>query len=438
MKIMKQFLKRYQAEFDQYEKQAQACAQQIQRGLERMGVRGIVTYRAKRPDRLWQKLSRRSASRQYESLAEIYDDIIDLAGVRIALYFPGDAGEVDAFLRAQFAVAQTRDYPRQANPPPYPKRFSGYSARHYYLQIPSWPTSSTPDTTVDRWVEVQVASVLMHAWAEVEHDLAYKPKTGKLSADEYAILDELNGLIQAGEIALERLQKAVHRRVIGTKDVFNNHYDLSAFVYEQVQGRGVDERDPVMGRTDVLFAFLRSLGRHAPGQLQPYVNAVDCQEPSRTVAEQIVDAILAEDETLYQAYNDARLAVSKKDPFGSADEAVSYFAEERALGYFMHRWIALEAVFRKTASDTASGAAAGKLLQQETLSSDLLEPETAAEISRIRRLRDQVIYGMEFPSEQELMAAGNFLERVLVVLAAKKPELQRSLESALQQPKSRL
>jgi ppGpp synthetase/RelA/SpoT-type nucleotidyltranferase len=27
-------------------------------------------------------------------------------------------------------------------------------------------------------IEIQVASVLMHAWAEVEHDLLYKPLIG--------------------------------------------------------------------------------------------------------------------------------------------------------------------------------------------------------------------------------------------------------------------
>ena len=34
----------------------------------------------------------------------------------------------------------------------------------------------------------------MHAWAEVEHDLVYKPQEGVLSTEELSILDELNGL----------------------------------------------------------------------------------------------------------------------------------------------------------------------------------------------------------------------------------------------------
>jgi len=48
----------------------------------------------------------------------------------------------------------------------------------------------------------------MLAWAEVEHDLVYKPTQGELSEDEYAILDELNTMVLAGEVMLERLQSA--------------------------------------------------------------------------------------------------------------------------------------------------------------------------------------------------------------------------------------
>jgi hypothetical protein len=53
----------------------------------------------------------------------------------------------------------------------------------------------------------------MHAWAEVNHDLVYKPARGELSDEEYSALDQLNGLVLVGEIGLERLQKAGEARV---------------------------------------------------------------------------------------------------------------------------------------------------------------------------------------------------------------------------------
>ena len=66
----------------------------------------------------------------------------------------------------------------------------------------------------------KVASVLMHAWSEVEHDLVYKPMQGTLSEEELAILDELNGLVLTGEIALERLQAAGNERIQNSKATF--------------------------------------------------------------------------------------------------------------------------------------------------------------------------------------------------------------------------
>jgi len=83
-------------------------------------------------------------------------------------------------------------------------------------------------------IEIQIASVLIHAWAEVEHDLAYKPQNGELSDEEYAILDELNGLVLTGEIALERLQKAGSQRLKLKQGKFRNHYELAGYIHEKI------------------------------------------------------------------------------------------------------------------------------------------------------------------------------------------------------------
>lgn len=432
MNLIKDFLKQYQRETGDYEKLAQLCAQQCESGLERMGVRSIVTYRAKRPDRLWQKIRKRAPAKNYASMKDIYADIIDLAGVRIALYFPGDREEVDAFIRSHFVVEETRNFPKESNRSPYPKRFSGYSARHYRIRLKEENLAAKQKEYAFRSVEIQVASVLMHAWAEVEHDLVYKPKTGELSPDEYAILDELNGLIHTGEIALERLQKAVHRRVIGDLKEFSNHYELSAFLYDQVQGKSIDQSDPYMGRADVLYAFLKLIGRGAPWHVETYLPYLDFKDTARSVVEQLVDQILVEDDSLYESYNKARISVSKKDPYGSHDETVSYFSEERALGYFMHRWIAVEVVARKAVGDAMARQEKNMVLPPQAMGEQFFDRETVAKLRDIRRLRNQIIHGMQFPSEKELMEAGGFLQSLLDTVAEKRPELRSTIESALQ------
>lgn len=82
-------------------------------------------------------------------------------------------------------------------------------------------------------IEIQVASVLMHAWAEVEHDLLYKPLGGEPLLGEHAILDEINGIVMAGEIALERLQNAMKLRFSLEQQRFTNHFELAACIYDK-------------------------------------------------------------------------------------------------------------------------------------------------------------------------------------------------------------
>jgi ppGpp synthetase/RelA/SpoT-type nucleotidyltranferase len=229
-------LDRYFREFDFYQEAARLCAQRCETELDQNGVRAIVSYRAKRQDRLRGKVEHRNKSKYYQTVDDIYDDIVDLAGVRIALYFPDDFEEVQKIINSTFVVGDTRTYPKGAKSRQYGDyitRFSGYNARHYHVHLSASDLAENEQRYAHARVEIQVASLLVHAWSEVEHDLVYKPLSGRLSEDEYAILDELNGLVLAGEIALGRLQRATRLRLGREGARFNNHYELAAYVYER-------------------------------------------------------------------------------------------------------------------------------------------------------------------------------------------------------------
>src|SRR5262245_48380948 len=94
MGVIEDFLGRYAKEFDFYEQSARLASQTIESALQSAGIRSIVTYRAKSPDRLETKVRRRAPEKQYRTVNDIYSDIVDLAGVRIALYFPGQREQV--------------------------------------------------------------------------------------------------------------------------------------------------------------------------------------------------------------------------------------------------------------------------------------------------------------------------------------------------------
>lgn len=179
MDLIREFIEDYKNKISHFEHLAQACAYQCERALKRRGLRALVTSRAKRLDSLDSKVESRASEKNYQSIDEIYEDIIDLAGVRIALFFPGDREEVDQFIHTHFNVDNIKDFPEAlSHPGAYQKRFLGYVGRHYRLFLKP-ETLSPQDRHLSKDViEVQVGSVLMHAWAEVEHDLVYKSTGG--------------------------------------------------------------------------------------------------------------------------------------------------------------------------------------------------------------------------------------------------------------------
>lgn len=425
MSVIEQFLNDYRNKVNMYEKLAQLCAYQCESGLKRIGLRALVTFRAKRLDSLMEKVTARAGQKQYKTIEDIYEDIVDLAGVRIALYFPGDRDEVDTFIRSNFNVELTKDFPRETDfVQPYPKRFAGYSARHYRLRLKESTLSDEDKHFANHVIELQLGSVLMHAWAEVEHDLVYKPRPGLLSHDEYAILDELNGLMHAGEIALERLQRAVKRRINTELQPFSNHYELSSYLYDYLKLTAKEDIEPFIGRTDVLFCFLQLIGCDSIPKLEPYLRRCSPNSKQRPIAEQIIDQILMENDDFYKAYNEARLIVGKTDPFGAPHEALSYFTDKRGLGLFMRQWIAVENMIGHILGNALlNGDSNLEPLQQ--VRDRIVDKETLERLNQIRQLRNQILYGDEWPSEEELMEAGKFLESVMDDLVKENLEMER-------------
>src|SRR5579859_5789775 len=193
MDVIDEFLRSYAREIDFYQEAARLCGQACEQQLRAAGKRAIVTYRAKNPQRLGEKLRKRNQDTPYTDAQSITDDIIYLAGVRVALYFPTDQKEVDRIISNLFApVRPPKKFPD--GPPKsaknYTKQFSGYHATHYLVRLKPDALGQDQQRYTTARIEIQVASVLMHAWAEVEHDLSYKPLSGNLSTDEHAILDE--------------------------------------------------------------------------------------------------------------------------------------------------------------------------------------------------------------------------------------------------------
>ena len=374
----------------------------------------MVTSRAKAAARLEAKVRQRAISKNYSSVEDIYTDIVDLSGARVALYFPAERAQVDGMIKSLFVLTEPpKEFPA-ASSPTYSKRFSGYWATHYRVQLREASLSDPQKRYAEARVEIQVASVLMHAWAEVEHDLVYKPLQGRLSEAEYAILDELNGLVMAGEVALERLQKAGEARVAAGGRAFSNHYDLAAHLLSATGPllKGPDA-DTALGRVDLLFDLLRRLGLDTPDLLRPYLITLHGDTERRPFAEQIIDQLLAEDEARYKVYEEVRASRPAPGDYGPTFREAMEPDLHEAMGFFLARWIAFERVVREKVARRAGESLSTSVPMFRVLDAfGVLDKETRREVEFLRRIRNNVVHGVEIPDATGLRQAGEQLQSI--------------------------
>jgi hypothetical protein len=279
--------------------------------------------------------------------------------------------------------------------------------------------SETQKRYNDARVEIQVASVLMHAWSEVEHDLVYKPVEGALSDSEYAILDKLNGLVIAGEIALERLQKALEVRVTEKDRELGSHFDLATYLFEVARPILRDAPDDAaLGRIDLLFELSKRLGLNTPAKLSPFVKNLHADTVRWPIAEQIIDQILGADPKRYSLYRELRSA-SDIDLVEAESQAQPPDVRH-AMAVFINSWIQFEKALRRLS---------GPARQSTRPLVDLLRSVHVGDgvkfdIDRIRRIRNALVHGIEIPDPDTLVSAAQRLDEITNGLSKRRPSLE--------------
>ena len=309
-----------------------------------------------------------------------------MAGVRVSLYFPGDRDKANSLIADLFTILETKQFPEQSRPPSYNKRFSGYWANHYRAQLKAESLDGTQKRYTDARIEIQVASVLMHAWSEVEHDLVYKPLQGTLSDEELAIVDELNGLVLAGEIALERLQSAGNERMKNKSTTFASQYDLASYLYNYLSNNFRREDVELrMGNVELLFKLISRLKMNTVKEIEPVLKSVKFEKDSRNISQQIIDQIITGSEKRYQIYQELRI-----------DSNLENEACSQAINNFFSQWVPLERYLNslafKNSPKTRGAFNINTLKRMNVLDKDCLN-----KIISLRKTRNVLIHNIELP-----------------------------------------
>jgi hypothetical protein len=251
----------------------------------------------------------------------------------------------------------------------------------------------------------------MHAWAEIEHDLIYKPENGNVSDDEEAILDEVNGLVLTGEVALEGLQRALQRRLTEKDAPFDSHYDLAAYLHRWLQG-AEPKTDAQMGRVDLLWELLREAQLNSATKLQEEVGEPEVLSNAESVSDQLADIILQKRPKLYDFYTDLLARLNFTSGYDQTQPTATN--RSQAIGHFLSAWIILERSHALNDNRTA--------LRQPYRSGDIsrwaerigLSSTSLETIRDVRRIRNQVVHGIEIPSPRFLDEATQRLREVLL------------------------
>ncbi len=101
---------------------------------------------------------------------EPFSQTEDLCGIRIVCFFQNDVEKIGEIINKEFKVLSTVDKQKEVEPTAF-----GYRSKHYVIKIKKdWCKIPNYEGMDDLKVEIQVRTILMHAWAEIEHKLAYK------------------------------------------------------------------------------------------------------------------------------------------------------------------------------------------------------------------------------------------------------------------------
>jgi len=160
-----------------------------------------IESRVKDPIKLDEKIIRKNE--KYESL----DDITDIVGIRVITYFEDEVDKVAAIISGEFKIDKENSIDKRTLES---DRF-GYRSLHYVVSLSEGRKKLTEYSRFKSIkIEIQIRSILQHAWAEIEHDLGYK--------GEFAIPDSIKrsffrvaALLETADIEFVNIKKNISR-----------------------------------------------------------------------------------------------------------------------------------------------------------------------------------------------------------------------------------
>jgi len=152
-------------------------------------------------------------------------DIADMAGIRVITFLPRTVNKVCECIEREFTVLKKDDKTLEL----IDEGKFGYQSIHYDLKmLPSRSGLAEYQSYKDLKLEVQVRTVLQHAWAEMEHDIQYKSPNAIPTLIKRRFI-ALAGLLEIADREFQTLQDENERH----KSNIENHIASLRKAYDE-------------------------------------------------------------------------------------------------------------------------------------------------------------------------------------------------------------
>lgn len=156
---------KYKSNHNLYIQAAEEAKKQVEDALAGQSLNiHLIEARAKNPDSVAEKVERQNYGRP----SQRFDDLI---GVRIITLFDHSVKEVAMRLSRRFDVDLDRSSNKTAN---LILKQVGYRSHHLVVKTRNPGRAPVGEVLRSTYIEIQIRSVIAHAWAEIEHSLRYK------------------------------------------------------------------------------------------------------------------------------------------------------------------------------------------------------------------------------------------------------------------------
>ncbi|AEI62443.1 GTP pyrophosphokinase family protein [Corallococcus macrosporus] len=146
---------------------------------------------------------REKINRPGKNYTDPLNQLTDLSGHRIIVHYLDDIDKVSKIIEQEFNIDKAASSDKRANLAPHEL---GYLSRHFIISL------KHPRTTLPEWnsyanfkAEVQLRTVLQHAWAAIEHSLQYKSEVD-IPSNSRRRLFRLSGLLELADEEFNLLQ----------------------------------------------------------------------------------------------------------------------------------------------------------------------------------------------------------------------------------------